>query len=287
MRVNTSALRADYGEDVTSAGPALRHLRMVARADDALSVQDYYHRVRRACHIGATHGDLITVAYNHWSPVVWAPRVGEWLAYWCQVDRYRRGMGSPYTPRPQLVWHAWRAGVPAWAAQALWAPISLGEYPAGHSVRMPRRITRGRYRRLIQAARAARRASVQGRLHIDEHALSALGRLSPELQRAALEGVESRQGGAPLRMRYLNWARAAEVQAQIQHDPTGRVRAAWAGQGRRRELLGLAPDASPHAVAVWLVGQEAVYAYVSDWPRPTDADMERWAARLVRERGHG
>jgi hypothetical protein len=70
-------------------------------------------------------------------------------------------------------------------------------------------------------------------------ALDALGRLSPELQRAALHvsGYWTGPVDAPFGARDLDWAAIAAVHRQMASDRSGRVRAAWsAGRGLQAAL---------------------------------------------------
>lgn len=262
-------LMADYGWDVMTADGARSHLRAVECPRVNLTVRAYWYAVVRRCPEAADwHGDLITVAHNRLTPAQWAPRVLDWIDYWVQVspESADRGMGSPYVPCVEWVWRAWYLGVPAWQARALWVPRSADEPAGGEYVQLPRRgrLTRAGRERVLRMARAAARTSTRG-LAIDAHALEMLGRLSPELQRAALDGViarsdapgRARLGGTPLRARHLNWARAAGVQRQIAADSTGRVRAAWATGRRQASLLG---------IACTKAGAESVKALLPDGP---------------------
>lgn len=262
----TSTLRrtlaTDYGEDVYTACGTRRHLRAGAyRAP--LSVPRYVAECRgrrpdlgtpRA--EGSVDGRLIAAGWSHVPPREWVAPGGpldRWLIYWRACAARPDVVGSSHNPDVRAAYRAHRAGVPAWVMRAL--PTAGGRswetrHPDGASTYAPPppHVPRRRVRRLRDAARAAARTSMQHETtpRWSVRALAALGRLTPELQRVAIDATRLPEMG-PVRVRDIAWEAVARAQAQFAADASGRARAAWA-TGRRRASL-LPPGVS---MSAWL-----------------------------------
>lgn len=253
-------ISAEYGlADLRVPGAAAQYEREVTRSDKIETPEHYVGACRRLARRfpgaslqamqavfpdadpaglekGDADGRLIAVGFNHETPRQWVLGGGFWRfsRYYNQaVDRPDR-VGSTYNADPEVVYAAFRAGVPARTVRAgLWTSASL------------RPISARRRRRLERATRAAGRTSAgmlgrqtQEPLRVTPAALSQLGRLSPELQRALIHvsgglpdplDVANELGGVdPLRPRDLRWDLLAPLARQVAADRTGRVRAAWA-----------------------------------------------------------
>ena len=251
--MNAREMIADYGQDVRDTSCSAAFLRAVETVGP-LSVGQYVAEVRRlAADAGvalpepASQWDadahwagitrLIAAGHNRWAPRHMAralPSLLRWVKHICPLRRVSDTAQSPYAHSPAELWEAWRAGVPAWAFAALYGcrPVHGYPYPPALVGRLPRRqLTPAQRERWIRAGRAAARHSVaKTELVFTFKALEQLGRLSVELQEAALEGVEM-IGDRPIVPSQLNWDRACEMQALFLRRPE--LRAAMA-RGKRR-----------------------------------------------------
>lgn len=220
---------------------------------------------------GRVDGRLVAAGWNHESPTRWVRGEGEqepglvlFARYWARAVARPETIGSSCNAiGPEHAYAAMRMGVPASAVLALGAlAVNSRERGEGLPVRL-RRLPRRRIQRLVRAARAARRTSIREEelILFSTKVLEALGRLCPELQRVAIEGLK-RDARWPLdadghwreprpdmwgardefdhsrvvRVRDIPWQEVVRVQQQLAGDSTGRVRAAWA-TGKRRESL--------------------------------------------------
>lgn len=83
--------------------------------------------------------------------------------------------------------------------------------------------------------------------HLSRKAIATLGRLSPELRRAAITDVA---GDKKIRVRDLNWSRVARAQKMLATSGNIRVRAAMAGMRRAAVLLDVCPSRENVAAAL-------------------------------------
>jgi hypothetical protein len=134
----------------------------------------------------AVDGRLIAAGWNHVAPRSWVDgELARFLAYWTQAASRPETVGSDYNPSPDHAAAAYFAGIPA-------KILNAGLRVADREGRV-RSMPRERVRRLLSAARAARRTSV-GRRTVSAKALARLGQLCPELQRAALASLPDEPG---------------------------------------------------------------------------------------------
>lgn len=181
---------------------------------------------------GRLDGRIVACGWQHETPTAWVGgRLAAFVAYYDRATTLGRAPGSTYNAGPEVVYQAWRAGVPPWIVRA------LGELmpPCGY-----RPLPQARLVRLRRAGRAAARSSVyrwNGDIaRLTFGALAALGRVSPELQRLVLDrsGYYDRGLCGRLTPGQLRWDLAAPVARRMAVDPV--VRAAWA-RGKRQDAM--------------------------------------------------
>lgn len=273
--MKTSALLADYGEDVTTWEGSARffrqtqHQEMTRKRYVHLSRAIYRkpHKLRLPINWRGVDNRLIAAGHNHVPPRRWVEgELQKWLAYWQEAVQRPNLVGSSYNPDVDAAYWAYRAGLPAHVTRALGALGVLPNWRAQSRASL-RPLPKRTYRRYVDAARAASRTSLSGAREMPirwtVRALAALGRLDPELQRAAVEATLCRSlPGTVIHVRDIAWDAVARVQKQIQADATGRVRVAWA-RGRRQLTLaqqaGFVPSESAQyaeeRLVGWLLGQ--------------------------------
>lgn len=334
--MTSAAIAADlaaYGlgpGDATVAGAA-RLARHIAETSEIRTAEHYVgacERVlRRAGYRRSADWRLVAVGWRRHSPREWVGRpehgndgvLGAYLDYWHAAAERPETVGSSYNPDPDLVYRAWRGGLPAWVTRA------LGTHPdflrgrfadwdcscaasAGGSATSPRpsawrdsvpprcprhpgRLPLRVRRRLRNAARAASRTSLPTATmggQPDSHsvsllALAALGRISPELQRVAVA--------------HLDWSRYGDLAPG--HRRPVRVRdLPWAEIARVRDMI--QADRSGRVRAAWAAGRRErsllpvwaalpaapggrVWSLLSEWYAPAyprlHVDMARRLAR--------
>ena len=222
-------------------------------------------------------GRLLAAGWNLTAPTRWARELESWLEYWAQAAPNPSPVGSSYNPLdPSLVAVARRIGVPAWILRGATGEGYGGGWHLIRCLRLPERLAqiaspdlstrrlgtarvpRRLVTRLARAARAMARTSAgltirrpaprregggvrEARIMrpLCNAAWAALGRVSPETQRAILEHLADHppEGMGPLRVRDLPWAAGARCARDCAHSPV--ARAAWA-TGKRRASLAAA-----------------------------------------------
>jgi hypothetical protein len=243
MRVDR--LIADYGFDVTTSEGRRSYERAIRPARDRkIKSAAQYVGICRAIapHVaGGIDGRLVACGWNRVPPRAWVNgEMVRFLEYWARAADRPGVVGSSYNPDPDHVARAWSADIPAALVRS---GLRLTDRE-GRARPMPRE----RVRRLLSAARAARRTSV-GRRNVSTRALWRLGQFCPELQRAALAALPDEHTDKPLRIRDLDWAAVARLQRNLAADTTGRIRAAWAAGKRQATLV---EAARPGDRGAWL-----------------------------------
>lgn len=249
-RIDLRQLVSDYGEDVSTARGARRHLGQVRRRPPIRTAGTYVAICRRidwrldwhregALRDGSADGRLIAAGFRRVPPKRMVREVLPQLVRY--VDQawpdWNRGWGSPYCPAlPPVMLEAMLRGVQPRAVGL------LGERAL--------RLRRGYRQHFI--LRAAARSSIEDQDRWTLKALAALGRLCPELQRVAVQTVPghlldeqrwwdlvgARLGGPRwrrVRVGDVDWERVAEMQCRLQRDePWVRYSLAC---GKRREMI--------------------------------------------------
>lgn len=203
-------------------------------------------------------GRLLAAGWCLSSPTRWAAELESWLTYYSAAVERPNRVGSDYHPlSPAQIAVARRIGVPAWTLRSIsgtqgqllnslrltdrLAATRSSDVAARRraTARLPRR-TITRFRRIGRAIgrTSAKRAAEAGR-QLCGAAWAALGRVSPEVQRAILEHLAAHppEGAGPLRIRDLPWAVGGRAARDMACSPV--ARAAWA-TGRRRAALAAA-----------------------------------------------
>lgn len=210
------SLLADYGEDVCTAAGARRWTRGSAIRSPA----HYVGAVRRLARRRGVDlpymlqdGRALAALWCVLSPTEALGEAGEaWASYLERALERPDRLGSDYNVPVEIVRRGWSAGVPARA-------VRLGCWRGGHVSR----------RRLARRVRAAGRTSLGGACRrtcqVTLGCLEQLGRMSPELQRAALHvsGYYHRDGGTS-GCRDLDWIAIAAVHRRMVDDPHERAR---------------------------------------------------------------
>lgn len=199
---------------------------------------------------------LVAVGFQRVSPSRWVGgELGRFVAYWKHAAPRDLVVGSCYNPSPDFAYAALRAGVPALAVKYLGEPI-LAKYVGGK--KLPRRLRR----LLFLAAKAASRTSLPTRdvEKFSLRGLATLGRLSPELQRAAIASIvktDAWRKGCIL-PRDFPWQEIAKVHRGMQR--SFRARVAWSSGQRQKAMMapeslhsffGIAPE-MPDKIALRL-----------------------------------
>jgi len=239
-------LLTDYGSDLSSVRAALRHCDLGRRP--ITSRAHYVGAVRRVSSVAEDMpGRLIDCGHNVVPPSWWREHADTWWRdYWSRCAERPDRIGSPYNVAPAVAFAGYLRGVPARIVGV------LGELAIGRDRRRYERLPRARLLLLVRAARAVRRTSFPGTEFQPAltgwslKALAALGRLSPELQRACLDATMQRLRaagrideydqivGAPIRVRDLAWDAVARAQRHMLASP--KVRVAWATGERQQQL---------------------------------------------------
>lgn len=294
MGVCADEILAEYGEDVVAPGGARRYLAATGPRARISSPAQYVAICRQIArpgepvvsgheHDGYVDWRLVAVGHGRVPPAAWMRgELARLLAYWRRCADRPDIVGSNYNPTPEQAYAAMVSGWPAWAVRVLARHRRL---PAPE--RLARMDALGR-RRYVDAARALSRESYG----LVEHwlggwtirALAALGRLCPELQRAAMLELWRRPwpDDRPIRVRDIPWEVVARAQRQILADPSGRVRAAWA-EGERRYSLALAAGVcadDPAQLVEWLLRRPMWAGKFGS--RETDKYLIDLACRIVR-----
>lgn len=250
---------ADYGDDEVMTVDGALAWTAPARARVIESAAHYVGACRRVAACAETDlvlsgqgridGRLVACGWQHETPTAWVGgRLAAFVAYYGRATTPGRAPGSTYNAYPDVVYQAWRAGVPPWIVRALGALMPLCGY---------RPLPQARLVRLRRAARAAARSSVyrwSGDIaRLTFGALAALGRVSPELQRLVLDCSGYYDGGlcGLLTPRQLRWDLAAPVARRMAAEPA--VRAAWARGKRRDAMVGgrAGRDLVAHLAPAW------------------------------------
>lgn len=243
----TREILAEYGEDVTTAEGAARW-RAWPPDHRIGSPGEYVAAVRRlAARLGielpTNNGRLLAAGFGRIGPRKWITTgaLSSFLAYWRRAAARPDRVGSPYNPPPDLVAASWTRRVPP-AGVRSGAVVAAPRGPrSGRRARRLSRIAIATSR--TSAALGVRRWGSDGRARpITSGALDALGRLSPELQRAALWVSGYRpfwDRDTPFGARDLDWPAIARVHAAMR---APLVRAAWgAGRGATSASARAAP----------------------------------------------
>jgi hypothetical protein len=251
-------------------------------------------------------GRLLAAGYCLSTPTRWAAELQEWLTYYASAVARPSKVGSSYNSfDPTEVAIARQIGCPAWVlrtmGRAVLRPLRIAERARQirssdvatrrlGTARIPQRLVT----RLRRAARAMARTSWGGTQWIGRPlcmaARVALGRVSPEVQRAILEHLEAHpvEGTGPLRVRDLPWAVGQRVARDCAASPV--ARAAWA-VGQRRAALAAALATAEQVrlahplsalLARGLPPVEAVDRYIRRLPG-YDSSAPRLTAREARQ----
>lgn len=280
--------QAEYGyEGIPDADAARIWLRTVKRWESRsrkITSEAQYIQACRQVAGGERVGDarLLMQGWNAFTPTEWVEggKFGEFLAYWQKVARKPGVVGSPYNPDPRHVFAAWREGLKFRCPDTYDRVYRIGK--DGRSHRIVSRM------KTLAIDRALTRASLQGGMkHMrgnsaaySRRLLQALGRLSPEGQRVAIEtipaaiysdeGLESPSGRRrhQARLGDVDWGRVARLRDALLADRSGRVRVALAMGRRAIDLASMAGKEPALSLGAWLC---PAYPYIS----------EEWARRLV------
>lgn len=179
-------------------------------------------RIMRRKHLGWVDWRLLAVGFCKLSPADMVGLLPRWLGYWQVAANRPETVGSSHNTEPREVFQALQLRVPPQIVRA----GLLGHLLRGRDRKL-RRPSPKSIRRFVNAARAACRASYrkgywQHVLFLSMDALSALGRLCPELQRIAISSIEA-DDGVLVRARDLPWEEVARVQRLMVADPRVRV----------------------------------------------------------------
>jgi hypothetical protein len=205
---------------------------------------------------GRIDGRLVAVGWNHCPPSQWigdgqtsgSGEISRFLGYWEAAAERPTVVGSSRNASPEDVYAMLRAGVPAWIARRL---SVAGTQQLPRWLKSGQHMTWARRTQLRRIARALSRRDDQNAIYrCGASALEVLGRLCPELQRAALHFTKIRKDATtdwsrperPWRASDIAWEYVARVQRDMLADQSGRVRAAWAIGRRRNWLLDGSPD---------------------------------------------
>lgn len=249
----------DYGVPPTMEG--VRLLEAQITRDSKITSPGHYLHV---CRVLANRGRgnvtpeelegvdtrLVVMGWNRVSPSEWMSNtLNLWLDYWDEYAKRPHIVGSSHNGPVEWAFVYFWIGLPANLARRLpsrtqirvvrrHCPTDANGYlaPIGSPIRG--RVSRREQLRLVRVARANDRASVKdldwSASRLATKTLEALGRLTPELQAAALDGVDL-VNNRTVRIRDLNWARAAQLQQQMREQPAAAV--AWATGKRQLQLL--------------------------------------------------
>jgi len=190
-------------------------------------------------------GRLVAVGFRRIPPREWilgdrrdgrpARTLADFAEWWRATQPRPDVVGSDHNASPETAFRLWSAG-PAVRRAVRHVPHVWG-------LLVTNRIHPRNMRRAADIGRAARRSSaLECYARISARALAALGRCCPEMQRAALAGAGERarervadHEHAVIRIRDLDWAEAARVQAEILREgDRARLRYAYRVFPRRR-----------------------------------------------------
>lgn len=241
MRIEELRLEGEYGYPMTVGG-----VRAWERATNPprrviVTDADYVRACRRILrargmeYVPRVDFRLMAVGRNVVPPIAWVGaenKLGAFLDYWNATAIKPNVVGSAHNMPPSATYWAFRAGIPSWVARH----VDCRPRDRATGVVRPGRprVGKRRFRRLCDEARCLARTSVRQELVLTSSAARALGRVSPEMQRAALEWLAARvefAWAAPVTSRDLPWDVMAEVQAG------GRRAAVVHSRGQRRMAL--------------------------------------------------
>lgn len=243
---------AEYGSDLTDPSRVRQFDRALGASGRIDSPAHYVAVARRLATRnesnlafgGGVDGRLLAVGWNHMTPTDMVGERGRsWLAYWQRAASRPEKVGSSYNPTPEVAFAGWLQHVPARTVRLhLWAGGRVGD-----RVRLAR-ITRAAARSSVPEGAVVGHSSRGWVRRITDGALDALGRLSPELQRAALtvSGYYDRAqwpadgaAGRPFGARDIRWDLVGRVHRDMVADTSGRVRHAWrAGRALAEPIKG-------------------------------------------------
>lgn len=240
----TSLCMREYGIDFSSGLQAVRQWdrSLLPRIRTYATDRVYTVAVRRVARASgsgyeAQDGRLLAAGWCWMSPQRFHAVLPSFLAYWSRAVSRPHIVGSSHNvTTPDVALAAMFIGIPARALQVPGvcsiAETVLRVRRVSSAAVWPRRISARRRRKLLRVARAASRTSasfVPCGYTLGMDAWAALGRVSPELQRAVLWSVQFLPKGL-IRSRDLPWSVAR------QRCSGDRARVAWA-TGRRQNSL--------------------------------------------------